>query len=140
MTNNTKDVPLQLLLVEDSPTDAILFKASVADVIDVKIDVTHRESLKDAISVCSTGKFDAIVLDLNLPDSAGLETFSNLRDHCSEVPIVILSGSEDRSLVNEALRAGADNYLSKNAADGNRIAIAVLSAIRNRQRGSNNFA
>ncbi len=70
---------------------------------------------------------------MSLQDSTGIASYHELRALAKEnVPIIIITGSDDRAMVSEAMLQGADNYLVKDVIDGNRIAIAILSAIRNR--------
>lgn len=130
--------PLKLLLIEDSPTDALLFRQLVSEVKDIEVEVQHRDTLRGGITLLESDKVDAVVLDLNLPDSSGLETFDALKSKF-DIPIVILSGNDNSELVAQALQSGADNYLLKDSSDGNRIAVSVLSAIRNRSNGISPF-
>jgi DNA-binding response OmpR family regulator len=133
--------PLRILLIEDSPADALMMSARLQEVTEFIFDMRHATTLSSGLELAAEGNVDAIILDLTLPDSAGLGAYSKLRAKVSEsVPIIIVTGPEERDLVSEALREGADNYLVKNKADGNRIAIAILSAIRNRSIKSDSGA
>jgi DNA-binding NarL/FixJ family response regulator len=122
---------VSLLLVEDNPADVALFEELLELIQDFKFVSYHVTSLRSAIDSVSGDKFDCIVLDLNLPDSQGLQTYKDMRKHALATAIVILSGEAERETMLHALRAGADNYLIKGSSDGNRIAIAILSAMRN---------
>jgi len=130
-----KSVPLKILLIEDSPTDAILMAALLQQVAEFVFEMDHATELAQGVSRLAESSYDAVLLDLGLPDSVGIETYDQLRALAPEkLPIIIISGNEDRTLLTQALNKGADNYLLKDAFDGNRVAIAVLSAIRNRAR------
>lgn len=120
-----------ILLVEDNPADAALFKELLECVQDFKFTSQHVRTLKAALDATDQEEFDCIILDLNLPDSLGLDTFKIMREHAPSIAIVMLTGQSDRDLIMRALREGADNYLIKGSCDGNRIAIAILSAMRN---------
>jgi DNA-binding response OmpR family regulator len=122
---------VSLLLVEDNPADVALFEELLELIEDFRFVSHHVTSLKSAIATIADDSFDCIVLDLNLPDSQGLRTYTELRKHAFATAIVILSGEAERETMLHSLRAGADNYLIKGSCDGNRIAIAILSAIRN---------
>jgi DNA-binding NarL/FixJ family response regulator len=126
--------PLRILLIEDSPTDALLLNAKLQQVTEFVFDLEHVTTLADGVSKLEAGpKFDAVILDLSLPDSFGIETYAKVRSHVSEaVPVIIVSGNDDRAMLNDALKQGADNYLVKDTVDGNRIAVAILSSLRNR--------
>jgi CheY-like chemotaxis protein len=69
-----------LLLVEDNPGDVRLIKEMLAGpaYFGVTYQLSQVESLNAAIQACSNHRFDVILLDLNLPDSSGLETLENL--------------------------------------------------------------
>ena len=54
-----------------------------------------------------------ILLDLSLPDSFGWETFTRVRAHVPDVPIVLLTGVQDEELGTKAVHAGAQDYLIK---------------------------
>ena len=128
--------PLSILLVEDSPTDALLLEENLHQVVEFDFDLAVVNSLHGGLEKLVGKTYDAIILDLSLPDSFGLQTLDSVRAAGQNIPIVIYSGNDDRHLLTEALQRGADNYLIKDSADGNRIAIAILSAIRNRHSSS----
>lgn len=113
---NKPDSPsqrLKLLLIEDNDADARLVQeivlARAAGVFELE-RVTH---LKEALGRVTAGGVDAIVLDLGLPDSQGVESVSKLHARAPQVPIVVLSGTDDETLAVEALRRGAQDYLVK---------------------------
>ena len=122
----------EILLVEDSPSDAELMVSMLADIKEFPNHVQNVQTLSAAKQAIMSKTFDAVVLDLNLPDSNGLQTYTELRDVCNSVPIVILTGMDDREVLTHALKNGADNYLIKDKVDGGRVAIAILASIRNR--------
>lgn len=123
---------LSILLIEDSATDAMLLTEHLQQVSGFAYELEHVSALKTGIDRLTAKNYDAIILDLGLPDSTGIKTFDRVRDGAKGTPIIILSGNDDRAVLNEALSQGADNYLIKGSADGNRIAIAILTAISNR--------
>jgi len=129
-----KTVPLKILLIEDSPTDAALLNALLQKVTEFVFQLEHAPELATGIKKISEEKFDVAMLDLGLPDSSGIESYERLRSHAEEVPIIIMTGNQDREVMASVMKQGADNYLVKDAFDGNRVAIAILSAIRNRSR------
>ncbi len=124
--------PLRLLLVEDSASDAALLRSLLGEVEDFPFELDHAPDLASAQSFVAAGSYEAILLDLGLPDSSGFTTYEKMRARAENSPIIIVTGNEDRTMLNQALKSGADNYLIKDAFDGNRIAVAILAAIRNR--------
>jgi two-component system sensor histidine kinase UhpB len=128
-----KNLPLKILLIEESPTDALLLSAKLQEVTEFAFDMEHVTCLAKGMERASNDGFDAVILDLSLPDCFGLDGYHKLRMKVQDsVPIIIVTGSDDRDLISEALHQGADNYLVKDTLNGNRIAVAILSAMRNR--------
>jgi len=74
-----------------------------------------------------------ILLDLGLPDSQGLDTLARTYDQVRDVPIVLLTGLDDKTLAMQAMRAGAQDYLVKGQIDGNLLARTIRYAIERKQ-------
>ncbi len=124
---------INVLLIEDSPTDALLMRHHLSGVQEYNFAIEEAESLTAASAKAQMQDFDAVILDLGLPESTGLDTFKKAKMSFPNKPIVVVTGDNDRSTLAATMEAGADNYLIKDALEGNRIAIAILSAIRNHQ-------
>lgn len=109
---------LKILLVEDSPADArLLWEMLRESAIKGRFALDPAVTLKDAISQLSSKKFDLVLLDLMLPDSAGLDTFRAVHKACPDVPVVLLTGLSDENLAARAVREGAQDYLVKGQVD-----------------------
>jgi CheY-like chemotaxis protein len=106
---------LRVLLVEDSVADAVLTQRAL-EAAEPRIELIVAGSLREGIDRVAQG-FDAILLDLTLPDSLGPETVTRMRAVAREVPIVVLSGSDDPATVDRCLRAGAHAYREKGRID-----------------------
>lgn len=102
---------LRVLLVEDSFADAA-FAERALEVSDGEFEVTITGSLDAGIDRLGDG-FDAILLDLTLPDSAGSETVVRMRAAARDVPIVVLTSDGGEGIADRCLRAGADAYRQK---------------------------
>ncbi len=109
--------PLKVLLVEDNPADARLVREWLDDV-EADVSVTHTPRLSDALAQLQRGGFHAVLLDLTLPDSEGLDTFIRTYERAPHAPIVVLTGLADTSLAARAVREGAQDYLVKGECDG----------------------
>jgi len=109
-------VPTQtrVLAVEDDPAFALLLAARLGSVAP-SINLQRVPRLADALRRAHTESYDAILLDLNLPDSAGLPTFTRLHESVPDVAVVVLTGCEDTQMAAEAVRLGAQDYLLKDA-------------------------
>jgi PleD family two-component response regulator len=127
------DAPIHVLLIEDNPTDVLLVRQACAAVPLVPCVFTHVERLSEGLKCLSEARFDVILLDLGLPDSQGLETLAKVKALASAVPILILSGLDDESLSLQAVRAGAQDYLSKAHIDGYIVTRAIRYAIERHQ-------
>jgi two-component system cell cycle response regulator len=118
-----------ILLVEDNVGDSWLIQQLVAEVKDPAIQVEVAEQLAAGLSRLDVESFQAVLLDLSLPDSQGLDTFLQVRAHAPDVPIVILTGLADEALGRIAVREGAQDYLVKGQVDSARLVRALTYAI-----------
>lgn len=122
-----------ILLVEDNAADARLIEELLKEA-GTLFDLTHAERQSTALELLAQRRFDAILLDLGLPDSHGLETLAALVEAARDTPIVVLTGLSDEAVVAQALRQGAEDYLVKGKADGDLLTRAIRYAIE-RKRG-----
>jgi len=124
---------LKILLVEDSESDAALLRENIrlSNVDDLRLDYAH--SLQEAIDHFRSNHIDAMLLDLTLPDSSGLETIRRVRQAGTDMPIVVLTGVDDENTGVEAVRLGAQDYLVKGRVDGRLIARAIRYAIERKR-------
>jgi len=126
--------PLQILLVEDNPGDAILLRETLRDVSSAdEFSLTTVARLGEAIQRLKTDHFDVLLLDLSLPDAHGMETLARARSEAPDIPIVVLTGLDDHVLALRAVQEGAQDYLVKGHADGDLLVRALHYAIE-RQR------
>jgi PAS domain S-box-containing protein len=109
---------IQVLMVEDNPGDARLLQLTLSEVTSAKFDLTCVDLLSSAMKSLSEQPFDAVLLDLSLPDSQGFDTFTKLHKRFPEVPIVVLSGLSDETLALRAVQEGAQDYLVKGQVNG----------------------
>lgn len=100
------------LVVDDHPLmrDALALVLSNA-APDDQIDTCG--CLTDALTMLETQDYDGIVLDLTLPDSNGVESIGVLRTRWPQVPILVVSGHDDRSTILRCFEAGAAGYVPK---------------------------
>src|SRR5919106_1272393 len=105
--------PVRVLLVEDDHGDARLFREMLADAGAAPSGLVWSQRLDEALQRLNTESFEVILLDLSLPDSQGLETFTQVHVHSPHVPIVVLTGLDDEITALNAMGGGAQDYLVK---------------------------
>jgi signal transduction histidine kinase len=121
--------PIRVLLVEDNPTDVFLLQELLADAWTTTCRVTHVERLGAAVQRLAAEPFEVVLLDLALPDSLGLDTFTTLSRQTPEVPIVVLTTLSDEAAAIEAVQAGAQDYLVKGQVEGHLLVRALRYAV-----------
>ncbi|HYO41002.1 MAG TPA: EAL domain-containing protein [Nocardioidaceae bacterium] len=104
-------VPVSLLLVEDSPGDASLVTAALADAGG--FTVRWVETLGAALAALADGDYDCLVVDLGLPDASGLEVVDALLTPAGDAALVVLTGNDDEASALTAIKEGVDDYLVK---------------------------
>jgi signal transduction histidine kinase/HPt (histidine-containing phosphotransfer) domain-containing protein len=132
---------INLLLIEDSPDDALIIQELLGESRQTNFEIVHVEWLSAAIArlapkddiennsekdteketeislgdaaTITQGHFDAVLLDLQLPDSRGLDTFRSVQKAAPALPVVVLSGFDDEDTALAAVQAGAQDYLAK---------------------------
>ena len=124
---------IPILLIEDSPTDAFLYCEALEGAAPASFRVTIAERLDLGLEQLKAHNFEAILLDLGLPDSQGLDTFRAVYKEHPGMPIIILSGWADEVLALEAVQAGAQDYLAKGKISRESVVRVVRYAIQ-RQR------
>ena len=123
----------KILLVEDSDTDALLLQESILSSGATDISISVVQSLKEAEEYLKNNHPDAVLLDLTLPDSSGLDTVRRVRQISPDLPIVVLTGIDDENMGVEALRTGVQDYLVKGQTDGRTITRVIHYSIERKQ-------
>lgn len=124
---------IRILLIEDNPADARLVRITLEEAAPGQFEPVHADSLAKALRLLAQNAYDAVLLDLSLPDSIGLDTLRQVIRANPDVPIVVLSGLHDVEVALEAVQTGAQDYLVKGQSGGELIARAARYAIRRKQ-------
>ncbi len=131
----TLSVPtIRTLLVEDHDDYAFLIQRNLRSGAG-RFSVEVAETLSDALRHLQESDVDVVLLDLNLPDSAGVETVTRVRELAPDVPIVVLTNQDAEDVALASLRARADDFLLKDKLDGRTLVRSIhLSIERHRVR------
>ncbi|MDO9438739.1 response regulator [Hydrogenophaga sp.] len=124
----------EILLVEDNLGDARLIEEMLFDELERGgFHMRVADCLASALRLLEAAESDIVFLDLSLPDSVGLETLYRVQNKAPALPIIVLTGNEDRQLALAAVKAGAQDYLNKNDLSGG-LLVKSLTYARERKR------
>ena len=104
---------VRVLLLEDDAVDRLLVVRGLRRSVTQRFEVHAIDQLSDLAAAVEQVRPDVVVLDLNVPDSRGLDTFLEARHHLQRIPCVVLTGLDDRPLGTLALQQGAQDFLVK---------------------------
>jgi signal transduction histidine kinase len=130
---NRMGMAVRVLAIEDNPGDLRLVKEFLGEGVLGQYHMNSAVSLSSAMELLGTGSYDVVLLDLNLPDSQGLETFTKLHGKFPGVPIVVLTGSLDDRAATRAINEGAQDYLYKDEITSCSLSRAIIYAIERKR-------
>ncbi|MCP9451061.1 MAG: GGDEF domain-containing response regulator [Nitrospira sp.] len=130
---------LKILLIEDNETDALLTQDILADQ-DIlaewntdQFEVKRVACLHEALDQITRGRYDAVLLDLSLPDGYGLALLEQIQAANPRIPVIVLSGLSDQGMALQAVHAGAQDYLVKGRCHGELLARSIRYAIERKR-------
>ena len=100
----------KVIIIDDEPS---VRRALHTTLLSLGFDIGEASSGDEAIELCRITKYDAALLDINMPGKSGIETCVQLRKMLPRLAILMLSVNDDPELKAKALEAGADDYVSK---------------------------
>jgi two-component system cell cycle sensor histidine kinase/response regulator CckA len=124
---------LKVLLVEDNPGDARLIREMLLEVPQVRFELELADRLAKGLVRIRAGDIHAVLLDLGLPDSQGLETFVAVQAEASHVPIIVLTGLGDEALALRTVQEGAQDYLVKGQVDASQLERTIRYAVERKK-------
>jgi two-component system, cell cycle response regulator len=124
---------IKVLLVEDNEVDARLTQDLLAEWSVEEFQVVHVITLAEGLARLTGERFDAVLLDLSLPDAFGLPTVRQVHATSPSTPVVVLSGVSDQGLALQAVQQGAQDYLVKGQGHPELLARAVRYAIERKR-------
>lgn len=124
---------IKLLLVEDDNIDAHLTQDILAEWSIEQFDITHVTRLSEAFASLGRSHYDAILLDLSLPDAYGISALKQVQATSPTIPIIVLSSVSDQTLSIQAVQQGAQDYLVKGQGHPDLLARAIRYAIERKR-------
>src|SRR5579859_1714087 len=123
---------ISVLLVEDNPVDSTMIRGLLR-APSAGLRCGHVSRLAEALDYLERERPDVVLLDLNLDDSCGYETFRSMREAAPRTAILVLSGSDDEDLAIRTVREGSQDYLVKGSFDGRLLLRAIRYAFERKQ-------
>ena len=120
--------PIQLLAVEDDPSLSFVLEEALEHAAAAEIDAVMVSSLAATRAQLEARGFELVLLDLSLPDSDGIATFSAVRRLAPDTPVVVLTGTDDPELERRIRELGAADFLLKGAI-GSKTLIAKIREV-----------
>ena len=120
---------LDVLLIEDEPLDAQLVRRSLRSETGDRLRLHHVTTLGAGLERLDSGGIAAVLLDLNVPDSEGVDTVVRLRARAPSVPLVVFTAAGDDASAVAALAAGAQDYVVKDELGGMLLHRSILHAV-----------
>jgi PAS domain S-box-containing protein len=128
-----KDWEIRILLIEDNPGDVRLIQEMLKEGNGDQFNLEHCNSLSTGLKILSNKNFDILLLDLGLPDSKGFNTVKKMGDQVKEIPIVVLTGLDNKEVGIRAVQEGAQDYLVKGQVKGNLLVSVIRHAIERKK-------
>lgn len=128
------EVPIQVLLIEDDRDFQLLMEEAFTQPKNPPFHLECTSDLSSSLKRIAEGEIDAILLDLNLKDSKGLDTLAKIQTRAENIPIVVLTGTYDETLGTEALKQGAEDYFVKGRLDHALLIRSIRYAIERKRQ------
>ena len=120
--------PLRILLVDDDDVDRLAVRRLLRQA-GIAADIDERCDRAGALAAAQQGRFDCVLLDYRLPGTDGVSLLRDLRDRGIAAPVVALTGQGDEEVAVELMKAGAADYLNKNALTPERLERSLRYAL-----------
>lgn len=127
---------IRILHIEDNPADVVLIREILGEAKGFSGTVHHAGLLALGLEILTVNTIDIILLDLNLPDSAGRATFQAVKESARDTAVIIMTGLNDEEAAVNAVREGAQDYLLKSQVDANLLVRSIRYAIEREKLSS----
>lgn len=127
---------IQVLMIEDSLDDSLLIQEVMIyhpteEIQEPVVEFVVKTHLQEGVNFLSDPNQQAelVLLDLQLPDSSGIDSFHTLHKAFPRIPIIVLTGLNDETLAREAVSGGAQDYLFKDEINRSLLTRSIHYAI-----------
>lgn len=124
---------LDILLIEDNIADQTILRTHLEE-YNSELTIEAKSSLVEAFDWLSSNRVDFVFLDLNLPESNGLDSLSKLLNQFPSLCVIILTGNRDVDIASKAIDMGAKDFLLKSKIDGDRINRTLLYNLERKKK------
>jgi DNA-binding response OmpR family regulator/HPt (histidine-containing phosphotransfer) domain-containing protein len=128
-----EEAPVRILVVDDNPGDARLVEYALTHEPEGTFRCERASRIAAALEQLGKSEFDAVLLDLGLPDSQGTDGLRRIQERAPNLAVIVLTGSENPALVRAAIAAGAQDYLVKGIFPRGLLARVIRVAIHHTQ-------
>jgi diguanylate cyclase (GGDEF)-like protein len=125
--------PVRVLIIEDSEAYAVLIAEMLREGLGSDVETVHQRALAAAADTLLEQRIDVVLLDLSLPDAHKLEALEATQTSAPDVPVVVLTGTDDPALGIAAVQAGAQDFLAKRIAEPQLLARSIRYAIERKR-------
>lgn len=125
--------PWSLLVIDDNPGDRRLLELELAQAAPGRFRMTGADCLASGLAAAGDGNFDVAILDMGLPDSQGIDTVTRFLAGAAGLPVIVVTGLNDRATGTAAVSAGAQDYLVKGTIRGDILERSILHAIERKR-------
>lgn len=119
-------VPIRVLIADDESDHLELLKLA-CEAGPVAMAATAVSTFSDLEAALRTGRFDALVLDYNLKPWLATELLDRLAELIGDMPVLVISGSEEQAVVIDSLRSGVADFIPKREAVIGTLLVARLN-------------
>lgn len=120
---------VRVLLVDDDDEDALLTREHLSDAKEARFRIDRVNDADAALAALLENRHDVCLMDYKLGGASGIEVIRRAHEAGADVPVIVLTGSGDRSVDLAAMAGGASDYLEKGSIDGRVLERAIRYAM-----------
>jgi len=123
-----------ILLIEDNMADAKIVEILLEESENINCRIDHQMTLGQGLEALAGDlEYDAVLLDMNLPDSRGFDTLTRVLEKFPDDNVILLTGTKDREIGFKAVELGAQDYLVKGEFDSDELAKSLRFSIERKK-------